>query len=197
VPIRLEFDVDHHKMRDAFIWNLNGSSLVPPGVSFCLTHVLVDPIVTPEAFAQTIVEDYGLTANYHTVIVKAIQDQLSDYRAHSNNYDGEAGEYFSVEDHLQRGVLDDKSAAWWESWREKMRATYLSKRKNRKRRKALTKTDGSNDEDVFSSAAELSMTLEELSRASIGEHEDMRILIKVCSSPFRVFKIRARLSDID
>lgn len=24
VPIRLEFEVEHHKMRDSFIWNLNG-----------------------------------------------------------------------------------------------------------------------------------------------------------------------------
>ena len=26
VPIRLEFDVEHHKMRDTFVWNLNGKS---------------------------------------------------------------------------------------------------------------------------------------------------------------------------
>ena len=26
VPIRLEFDVEHHKMRDTFVWNLNGES---------------------------------------------------------------------------------------------------------------------------------------------------------------------------
>src|ERR1700722_3216256 len=25
VPIRLEFDVEHHKMRDTFVWNLNGT----------------------------------------------------------------------------------------------------------------------------------------------------------------------------
>jgi hypothetical protein len=24
VPIRLEFDVEHHRMREAFVWNLNG-----------------------------------------------------------------------------------------------------------------------------------------------------------------------------
>ena len=27
MPIRLEFDVDHHKMRDTFVWNLNGELL--------------------------------------------------------------------------------------------------------------------------------------------------------------------------
>ena len=26
VPIRLEFDIEHHKMRDTFVWNLNGKS---------------------------------------------------------------------------------------------------------------------------------------------------------------------------
>ena len=29
VPIRLEFDVDHHKMRDTFVWNLNGGVFGP------------------------------------------------------------------------------------------------------------------------------------------------------------------------
>lgn len=27
VPIRLEFDVEHHKMRDSFVWNLNGKHI--------------------------------------------------------------------------------------------------------------------------------------------------------------------------
>ena len=27
VPLRIEFDVEHHKMRDTFIWNLNGKLL--------------------------------------------------------------------------------------------------------------------------------------------------------------------------
>lgn len=38
VPIRLEFDVEHHKMRDTFIWNLNGE--FSPFFSFsCITHL--------------------------------------------------------------------------------------------------------------------------------------------------------------
>lgn len=27
VPIRLELDIDHNKMRDTFVWNLNGMCL--------------------------------------------------------------------------------------------------------------------------------------------------------------------------
>ena len=32
VPLRIEFDVEHHKMRDTFVWNLNGklSFFLPP-----------------------------------------------------------------------------------------------------------------------------------------------------------------------
>ena len=42
-----------------------------------------DPIITPEIFAQSIVDDYSLSQNYHPIITKSIQDQLSDYKAHS------------------------------------------------------------------------------------------------------------------
>ena len=40
--------------------------------------------MTPEHFAQTIVEDYGFAQNMHSLITKSIQEQLSDYRAHSS-----------------------------------------------------------------------------------------------------------------
>ena len=26
VPIRLELDVEHHKLRDTFVWNMNGKT---------------------------------------------------------------------------------------------------------------------------------------------------------------------------
>ena len=35
VPIRLEFDVEHHKMRDTFVWNLNGTSPRSLSLLFC------------------------------------------------------------------------------------------------------------------------------------------------------------------
>lgn len=41
-----------------------------------------DPVITPEMFAQTLVEDYSLAPSYHSVIVKSIQEQLSDFKAH-------------------------------------------------------------------------------------------------------------------
>ena len=98
------------------------------------TNTLSDPIVTPEAFAQSIVEDYTLAPSYHNIIVKAIQDQLSDFKAHSANYDGESGELLPSSPSLStdrnnndiqdqncpmRGLMDDESIAWWMTWRKR------------------------------------------------------------------------------
>ena len=39
--------------------------------------------MTPEAFAQSVIDDYGLSSSYHSIITKSIQEQLSDFKAHS------------------------------------------------------------------------------------------------------------------
>ncbi|KDR74964.1 hypothetical protein GALMADRAFT_249934 [Galerina marginata CBS 339.88] len=115
VPIRIEFDVEHHKMRDTFIWNLN------------------DPVVTPEAFAQSLVEDYALAPSYHSVISKAIADQLADFRTHSARYDGDGAELVDDDDEEEggeggedagmiRGALDGEAVKWWDAWRRRVRA---------------------------------------------------------------------------
>ncbi|CAE6541305.1 unnamed protein product [Rhizoctonia solani] len=45
VPIRLEIDHDHFRLRDTFTWNLN------------------DPVITPEVFAQCLCDDYQISSN--------------------------------------------------------------------------------------------------------------------------------------
>lgn len=139
---------------------------------------LVDPVITPEIFAQTIVEDYNLSPTYHSVIVKSIQDQLSDYKAHSSNYDGEGGEFSSAVDTVQTGNVGGDNAAWWESWRKRLRTEYgftrsgkrgVSANKSRKNRKM---TKGEEMDSI--------MTEEDLDADESSMHEDMRILIKVC-----------------
>ena len=57
--------------------------------TLCLDAVL-DPIITPELFAQSVVDDYQLAPSYHAIITKSIQEQLSDYKAHSATF-GEDG----------------------------------------------------------------------------------------------------------
>lgn len=173
VPLRIEFDVEHHKMRDTFVWNLNGklSSTLSNTQNI---HTLADPIVTPEAFAQSMVEDYALAPSYHSVIVKTIQDQLSDFKAHSANYDGESGELLSpspstdFNDNDQdpiRGLLDDESIAWWMTWRKRngiaadaaVRDSSSSRRRaggnnikqQRKKRKIVVDPDEDGDTHMF------------------------------------------------
>ncbi|KAJ6463898.1 hypothetical protein C8R45DRAFT_1024536 [Mycena sanguinolenta] len=160
VPIRLEFDVEHHKMRDTFVWNLN------------------DPIISPEHFAQTVVEDYNLSHSYHAVITKAIQDQLSDYRAHSSNYEGDSWDLAVTEDTLRAGTLEGESAAWWSAWRKRLRTEYGFGRagrngKTHKRRKVVK------EDDDMDAADERPMAVEEFTFDPEALHDDMRILIRL------------------
>ena len=53
VPIRLEFDAEHHKMRDTFVWNLKGKSTERAYVQHTLTTFCLDPIITSQIFAQS------------------------------------------------------------------------------------------------------------------------------------------------
>ncbi|KAF9530513.1 hypothetical protein CPB83DRAFT_788034 [Crepidotus variabilis] len=101
VPIRIEFDADHHhRLKESFIWNLN------------------DPIVTPEHLAQSLVEDYQLGESSHSAIVKSIQEQLSDFQTHTfGTVDGE-----EEVDGVLKGVLDEKEEAWWNNWRRVARS---------------------------------------------------------------------------
>ncbi|KAI0795518.1 hypothetical protein C8Q75DRAFT_746367 [Abortiporus biennis] len=169
VPIRLEFDVEHHKMRDTFTWNLN------------------DPIITPEIFAQSIVDDYGLASSYHAIITKTIQDQLSDFKAHSTTF-GEDGVSNALQDDIvNKGVIDDESeATWWESWRNFVRSDAVAKppvrpeSRSRKRRKVV-KDEVVEPPDVkmAPSLADAPMSVDAFEEDESNMHEEMRILIKL------------------
>jgi len=192
VPIRLEFDVDHYRMRDTFVWNLNGMFHVvffcAPGVpykGFLFSFCCVDPIVTPEHFAQSLCEDYNLSQNYHSLIVKTIQDQLGDYKSHSPHYDAEGSEFSDVEDTLEKGSLDEKSAAWWESWRKRLRTeagfVKSGKRGLFKKKRKVVKDEYEDDADVEMTDVddEKPMAIEDFEVDDKEMGEDMRILIKV------------------
>ncbi|KII91710.1 hypothetical protein PLICRDRAFT_51839 [Plicaturopsis crispa FD-325 SS-3] len=167
VPIRLEFDVEHHKMRDTFVWNLN------------------DPVVTPESFAQSVVDDYNLMPSYHSVITKSIQDQLSDFRAHSASIIDVDGTDADAEDNgvAGKGLLDDADAAWWESWRRRLRSEEASARAARradktgkKRRRVVVK-----DEQLTGQESDLEkpMAVDDFDVDEKSLRDDMRILVKL------------------
>lgn len=118
VPIRLELDIEHHKLRDTFVWNLN------------------DPVITPEMFAQSVVDDYSLPQSCVSTITKAIQEQLSDFKAHTIE---------SVDDDGFFGTAPARSAdddIWWERWRNGLRTeSGTVRRKKRKSGSGLRPSD--------------------------------------------------------
>ncbi|KAG5734821.1 hypothetical protein E4T56_gene757 [Termitomyces sp. T112] len=175
VPIRLEFDVEHYKMRDTFVWNLN------------------DPVVTPEAFAQSLVEDYALSPSYHAVIAKAIQDQLGDFRAHSGIFafdaDADAEAQVQVVDlnekeaEAVRGKFaSDAEERWWAQWKGRVRRAA----KGRKRRRLDVDDDGvdadveEDDEDGDDVCGwEKGKRLDQMEVDEAKMQEEMRILIRL------------------
>ncbi|KAH8986946.1 hypothetical protein EDB86DRAFT_3211773 [Lactarius hatsudake] len=153
VPIRVEFDVEHHRMREAFVWNLN------------------DPVVTPELFAQSLVDDYALAPTYFSVIVKSIQDQLSDYQAHTTDVVPE-----NESETLLQGQLDENEKAWWDKWRKELPS--IAKRPKealitgRKRRKVDVNVKVERNPNAPATVADIEIDEKE-------QQEEMRILIRL------------------
>jgi SWI/SNF-related matrix-associated actin-dependent regulator of chromatin subfamily B member 1 len=150
---------------------------------------LVDPVVTPESFAQSVVDDYNLSSNYHSLITKSIQDQLSDFKAHSANLEDSPVDDDNDPLHMTTtmmmctGTLDDEDAAWWESWRKRLRTDSGGVRKlgggggggggGKQRRKRQRIVDGDEADD------EKPMDVDDFVVDEKKIHDDMRILVKV------------------
>ncbi|KAG8678089.1 SWI/SNF chromatin-remodeling complex subunit [Ceratobasidium sp. 395] len=65
VPIRIEIDHDHYRLRDAFTWNL------------------YDPVITPEVFTQCLCDDFQISsATVVQAVAQSIAEQLAEHRAH-------------------------------------------------------------------------------------------------------------------
>jgi SWI/SNF-related matrix-associated actin-dependent regulator of chromatin subfamily B protein 1 len=63
IPIRLDIEHDHFRLRDTFMWNVS------------------DTVITPEAFAVTICDDFGVSPNiYVPKIVAIINERVAEYR---------------------------------------------------------------------------------------------------------------------
>ncbi|KAH8107370.1 hypothetical protein DFH11DRAFT_1882315 [Phellopilus nigrolimitatus] len=70
----------------------------------------IHPIVTPEAFVQSVIDDYGLSSSYHATITKSIQKQLV------SNDVSVAPTESTLE--VARGSLQGPDTEWWASWRK-------------------------------------------------------------------------------
>ena len=138
---------------------------------------MIDPIITPELFAQSLVEDYALAPTYYSAIVKAIQDQLSDFQAHTTDLISE-----NEGESLLRGRLDENEKAWWDKWRKELPS--IAKRPKealttgRKRRKVDVNVKVERDPNAPATVADIEVDEKE-------QQEEMRILIRVRIAPHR------------
>ena len=121
-------------------------------------------------FAQSVVDDYSLPQSSVSTITKAIQEQLSDFKAHTIE---------SVDDDGFFGTAPVRSAdddIWWERWRNGLRTENGTVR--RKKRK------------TGSRPGRLDPTTSYIKPESVERHaadqdqddnsmEEMRILVKV------------------
>lgn len=146
-----------------------------------------DPIITPEIFAQSIVDDYALSPNYVAMITRAIQDQLSDYKAHSTAL-LDNGEVVNVDDDVVvKGALEGEDDEWWKAWRTGVRSAGFAKLasereapRSRKRRKVV-KDEETENQGVAQPllTKEQPMSLDDFEEDESLAVEEMRILIKV------------------
>ena len=128
-------------------------------------------------------DDYSLASTYHQVITKSIQEQLSDYKAHSATF-GEDGVMIDETEDVLCGKISTEDRAWWQAWRKRVRSRALYKlpdppaaetTRQRKRRKVVK------EESVVPSGpgADAPMAVDDFEEDENLMHEEMRILVKV------------------
>lgn len=129
-------------------------------------------------------DDYGLAPSYHAIITKSIQEQLSDYKAHSATF-GEDGVMIDEAEDILSGKFTEEETAWWEAWRKRVRSKALYKLPNppdprtRKRRKVVKEEPA----QPVAPGGEVLMAVDDFEEDENLMHEEMRILVKVRDCP--------------
>ena len=173
---------------------------------FCVdTDTIADPIVTPEAFATSIIDDYGLPQSYHSTIAKSIEEQLSDHKLHSATLEDITNDSEIVQPPPIEtvstpvcGLLNPEDELWWSKWRSglrnpdgRVRVKALLKQgperevKMRGKKRRRREFSGGAMSDAASEALSMiESSTQDLEMPEYDEnmHEEMRIVIKVCSS---------------
>jgi SWI/SNF-related matrix-associated actin-dependent regulator of chromatin subfamily B protein 1 len=63
IPIRLDIELDHFRLKDTFMWNVS------------------DTVITPELFASSICDDFGVNLHiFGPKVVAAINERVAEYR---------------------------------------------------------------------------------------------------------------------
>lgn len=116
-----------------------------------------------------------MAPNYLSVIVKSIQDQLSDFQAHIADLEPE-----NDDESLLRGRLDETDKAWWDKWRKELPAIVKRPKEalvtGRKRRKVDPNVKVERDPNAPAAVTDIEVDEKE-------QQEEMRILIRVRIAP--------------
>ena len=77
IPIRLDIDLESYKIKDAFMWNMNGAALlrIEPNA-----YLLAEELVTPDQFANIMCLDLDIPPQvFAPQISSAIRTQIEEY----------------------------------------------------------------------------------------------------------------------
>lgn len=172
VPIRLEIDYDPFKFRDTFTWNAS------------------DPLVTPDMFAQTLIDDFHLPSHFRLKIVTSINEQVTEYQDLLARSTRTAALETATS---TRGTLDETDTHWWATVRHdgrtlsrheaaaKMLANGVSVGSTVKGKGRIVVDSDEDETETDLSDTDRPMTVAELGPKSLAEfaHDEMRITIKV------------------
>jgi SWI/SNF-related matrix-associated actin-dependent regulator of chromatin subfamily B protein 1 len=137
--------------------------------------ILVDPIITPELCAQSIVDDYKMGSQYFPLVTKSISEQLSEFRASMS-------EETPVTSNPVKGCIEEDDATWWGNWRKRLRTekgyVKIGKDESKPKRK-------SNGVPVKRAPDLVDMDIDiKPSVGNLDEHErELRVVLKVSFGP--------------
>lgn len=178
--------------------------------------------MTPEIFAQSVVDDFKLASHHTNAIARAIHEQLHEHDGHSHQ-DGQGNDparpipvdrrpQSPSHDGRERGILDVTGDAWWSCWRKRIRTEdgYVRvggedhrdvdderisrSHKGKARHRKKRRIFGVMVPEIM---GETPMDVDEIPVENQGVDEELRILIRVRATFLRIGVHSSRLMQLD
>lgn len=126
VPIRVDIEQEGHRLRETFVWNINGAlGLLRQASSRTLMLSLpLDSVVSPEMFAQLTCDDLELPLSFKNLFVQQVKTQIAEYHNHKSEHPQISSGVPSTiagPSTPKKGVHDRDDELWWTRWRKRIR----------------------------------------------------------------------------